>query len=205
MNDFVVLTNVLVPVGSIIAFAGNVEKYKADNTSNSPFTTQPVESFGWMLCDGAAISASEYPELYAVLGNLYGHSSSENDILFNLPDLRGQFLRGIIGDLQGSLRDSSLDNRVAAPGGEITGVGSTQLDAFQIHQHHYNKPTGATLGDKGTAFAVIEDGITEDPTNGMTNSPPIKVSQYESRPTNVFVNYLIKYTYQLPTLIGPHY
>jgi microcystin-dependent protein len=177
------------PVGSIIAFAGQVEKYSQTNTDN--FTTQPIESFGWMVCDGSTLDANQYPELYAALGNLYGGSGST----FNLPDLRGQFLRGLGVD------SASTEERTAAPNGQPNGVGSTQKDALQTHVHTYNEPTGAAPGNSGPAFAAINPkALTGIPTNGPAQQPAVNVSQFETRPANVFVNYLIKYTYNLPRL-----
>ncbi len=189
MNDSFLLTNVLVPVGSIIAFAGQVGTF-TNPLPVSPPTTQPIESFGWMLCDGASLNASQYPELYAVLGNLYGTSGSGRDQKFNLPDLRGQFLRGI------GIDDASNETRTAAPGGTKSGVGSKQLDALQIHQHEYTEPTGSPApGNSGSGTATV---IATAVTSKITSIPQEKVSQYETRPTNVFVNYLIKFTYKLP-------
>ncbi|OMQ08169.1 tail fiber protein [[Flexibacter] sp. ATCC 35103] len=187
------LISVSAPVGSIIAFAGKIAKYSnSDSNTNEPFTTQPIEAFGWMVCDGSALIASEYPELYATLGDLYGTSGSGNSITFNLPDLRGQFLRGIGED------SASTENRTTAPNGQANGVGSTQTDALQTHVHTYNEPAGAGPGNSGAAFAAIKPDVpTSTPTN-ESSQPTVKVSQLETRPTNVFVNYLIKYTYKLP-------
>lgn len=184
------------PVGSIIAFAGQVEKY-APSKPSDPFTTQPIEAFGWMLCDGSAVNASEYPELYAALGNLYGTSGSGSSMTFNLPDLRGQFLRGLGVD------NGSTENRTAAQNGQPNGVGSTQKDALQTHVHTYSEPTGAAPGNSGPAFAAVNpNALTGTPTDGAGQQPAVNVSQYETRPTNVFVNYLIKYTYSLPRATG---
>lgn len=191
-NPAISLVNVTLPVGAIIPFAGNVGKYQAGNSSSPPSsTTQPIESYGWMLCDGSPLNSYEYPELFAALGYLYGGSGST----FNLPNLAGQFLRGIGTD------SASTENRIAAPGGHQNGVGSKQSDALQTHQHTYNEPTGVMPGDKGSAFAATAPAYTSAPVN---QSPPAaKVSQYETRPTNVFVNYLIKYTYNLPAFQHP--
>ncbi|MES2726785.1 MAG: phage tail protein [Bacteroidota bacterium] len=183
--------NVTLPVGSVITFVGNVESYKPQN--NPPFTLQP-ESQGWMLCDGSTLSASQYPELYAALGGLYGSYGSGDDTKFNLPDLRGQFLRGIGTD------EASAEGRTSAPGGTTNGVGSTQKDALQIHEHKYSQPTGVLFqGNEGIGNATVNDNaFTGEPTS-RSNPSSVHVSQYETRPTNVFVNYLIKFTSQLPS------
>jgi microcystin-dependent protein len=188
------LFNVTLPVGSIIAFAGNVESFKKSQQSADSPVIQPIEAFGWMLCDGSSLNASEYTELYAVLGNLYGSSESGNDIMFNLPDLRGQFLRGIGTD------QASLEDRIAAPGGTPSGVGSIQKDALQTHQHVYIQPTGTPApGQNGAGTATVNANAYTGKPSSETDPSSIKVSQYETRPVNVFVNYLIKYTYRLPS------
>jgi hypothetical protein len=59
-------------VGTISAYGGN---------------TAPT---GWLLCDGTAVSQTTYADLFAVIGCNFGCSGGN----FNLPDLRGRFLRG---------------------------------------------------------------------------------------------------------------
>lgn len=195
-HHHIFLSTVTVPVGAIIAFAGNVEKHKAAHSETTDskadsFVTKSIESYGWMVCDGSPLESSKYPELYYALGNLYG--GSEDKTTFNLPNLSGQFLRGIGTD------KASTDSRTKAPGGQENGIGSTQLDAMQTHRHKYKEPTGAMPGKEGKAFAAITDAYTDPPTN-LDNLETVKVSDFETRPTNVFVNYLIKYTYRLPMM-----
>jgi microcystin-dependent protein len=40
----------------------------------------------WLICNGAEVSKSDYPELYSVIGDIYGTSSSSST--FKLPDLQ---------------------------------------------------------------------------------------------------------------------
>lgn len=61
-------------IGEVIAYAGTV----------SPRSN-------WLLCNGAEVSQTAYPDLYAVIGNTYGEASVGN---FLLPDLRGRSLAG---------------------------------------------------------------------------------------------------------------
>ncbi len=191
-HHHIFLSNVTVPVGAIIAFAGNVEKYSAVDSKADSFTTKSIESYGWMVCDGSTLNSSEYPELYYALGNLYG--GSDDKTTFKLPNLSGQFLRGIGTD------DASTENRTKAPGGLKNGIGSTQSDALQTHEHIYSEPTGAMPGDKGSAFAAINPKAYTGPPTSDDPKATVNVSQFETRPTNVFVNYLIKYTYRLPMM-----
>lgn len=96
-------------------------------------TLQP----GWLECNGAALSKTVYKELYAVLKDgggscIYGESGGN----FNIPDLRGIFVRcwdnsaGIDPDA------ASRTDRGDGNGGDI--VGSYQTDAFIRHYHNYD-------------------------------------------------------------------
>jgi hypothetical protein len=72
LADFEFFKSKVVPIGTILAFAGE---------------TKTIPD-GWLLCNGDLIQRTAYPELFAAIGAAWGHSSS-ND--FNLPDLRGTF------------------------------------------------------------------------------------------------------------------
>ena len=70
--------------------------------------------------------AVDHPELFAAIGTAWGSPSSKR---FNLPDLRGLFLRGVDA---GSGRDPDVNKRQASkPGGNDIGVGSVQDDSVQ--------------------------------------------------------------------------
>lgn len=50
---------------------------------------------GFLVCDGSAVSRTTYAELFAAIGTLYGAGNGTST--FNLPDLRGEFIRGVDG------------------------------------------------------------------------------------------------------------
>lgn len=52
-------------------------------------TTVPT---GWLECNGAAISRTTYATLFASIGTAWG--TGDGSTTFNVPDLRGEFLRG---------------------------------------------------------------------------------------------------------------
>jgi microcystin-dependent protein len=52
-------------------------------------STAPV---GWLKANGAAVSRTLYANLFAVIGTSFG--AGDGKTTFNLPDLRGEFLRG---------------------------------------------------------------------------------------------------------------
>lgn len=51
---------------------------------------------GYLLCDGAALSRTVYSELFTAIGTAWGAGDGENT--FNIPDLRGKFIRGCGGN-----------------------------------------------------------------------------------------------------------
>ena len=204
------------PVGAICAYAGNAapgsdstkpsQAWQGTSCSGSggspgsgcPGDGQPVilESIGWLLCDGRELSASEYPELHAALGYLYGGSGDK----FKIPDYRGAFLRGV--DL-GAGVDPDASDRVCPNGGTSDAVGSMQCDALQTHTHAYSEvnpteavtdPTESGAGP-GTQCAEtsppIEKGTVQQGAGGCDGTA-IRLSS-ETRPRNIAVYFIIKY------------
>lgn len=66
-----------VPAGTVHTFAG---------------TASSIPS-GYLLCDGGAINRSVYCNLFDAIGTTYGVGNGSTT--FNLPDLRGEFIRGL--------------------------------------------------------------------------------------------------------------
>ena len=79
-----------------------------------PLAIPPGDS---LYCDGSAISRSTYSDLFDVIGVQYG--VGDGSTTFNLPDLRGEFVRGYD---PGAVRD---------PQGTTRGIGKHQ-DATRI-------------------------------------------------------------------------
>lgn len=65
------------PAGTIIPFAGNVIPE------------------GFLICNGAAVSRTDYANLFAAIGTLYG--TGDGSTTFNLPDARDRVLQGASG------------------------------------------------------------------------------------------------------------
>lgn len=164
------------PVGSVIAFAGEIR-----TSGDRPHETN-LPMFNWLKCDGSSLEINQYPELFSALGYRYGGSGQK----FNLPDLRGEFLRGVD---ERERRKGSLDNRAGARNGEKNGVGSTQSFALETHVHSYQKP-------KEVVPVIAEPGVstTQMPLMPADTLEPknCSVSQNETRPVNTFVYWLIK-------------
>jgi microcystin-dependent protein len=81
---------------------------------------------GFLLCDGSAVSRTTYAALFAAVGTVWGYG--DNSSTFNLPDLRGRFMRG---RANGSANDPDRAARTASATDGATGdnVGSVQTNA----------------------------------------------------------------------------
>lgn len=177
-----VTTPVALPVGTVVAFAGKISSCSSDPPLD--YTTN-IEELGWMLCDGKSLEVSQYFDLFAVLGYLYGGNNDK----FNIPDYRGIFLRGVD---RGANNDPGILDRTdpADPQKKEKnqGVGSRQEDALQTHQHEY-PDLSQTTGGTGNKAAMLVDGV---PTLTSYPKEPPGTSD-ETRPKNVYVDYIIKY------------
>ena len=162
--------------------------------------------YGWLLCDGSEISRSQYSNLYSAIGVCWG--TGNGSTTFNLPDLRGMFLRGVSGDSEND--PDAADRIVLNNNGGNTGnnVGSYQSDAirnitgsFTSGQRWINalsnefpvsgvftyiqQPGGPTY----THESFYEDGNLQYNFNAADVVPVGS----DNRPKNVYVNYIIKY------------
>jgi microcystin-dependent protein len=183
------------PVGAVTAFAGPVgtpvpnTAKPVDVTADSSLL--PIEAWGWMLCDGRELEVSVYEQLHATLGYLYGGSGA----VFHIPDYRGTFLRG--NDC-GALKDPDTAIRTDPDGKDKVkaGIGSRQTGAMLIHEHTYQTvPVAVQIVEAGSAgSAAPGQAVTSAPTDTQGNVLSAGVSQFETRPGNIAVNYLIKFT-----------
>lgn len=148
-------------------------------------TTAPT---GYLICNGAAISRTTYAALFAVLGTIYG--PGDGSTTFNLPDLRGVFVRG-------------LDNGRALDGGRT--IGTYQESENKSHGHAVSDPghghgLDVVMGSSGVGggFNQAAPQANETPTTrgnarvAYTNIGIVASGIHESRPRNVALNYIIK-------------
>ena len=169
------------PVGSVMPFAGDASKVPA----------------GWLLCDGSAVSRSEYAALYAVISTDWGFGN--NSTTFNLPDMRGMFLRGVTGS---STDDADAATRVQRKEGGNSGnkVGSYQGDAIRNITGYVNSIPNGKSGTSGAFYRTVVDGNGNHALGGENSNlyfdaskdPNVNVGS-DNRPKNVYVNYIIKY------------
>lgn len=139
----------------------------------------PTPPTGWLVCDGSAISRTEYADLFATVGTLWGHGDQVST--FNLPDLRGEFVRG-------------FDDGRGVDVGRV--FGSAQVDELKSHEH--------TLVDP---IVWINVGGGSDPSVWNIDVPNTTLTREteatggnETRPRNIAMTYAIKAFYPTATV-----
>lgn len=173
------------PVGSVIAFAGNI----LGVGDGKPEQWTDLGHYNWLPCDGGALLIAEYPQLFDAIGFTYGKKDEHN---FLLPDYSGYFLRAV--DLGGEL-DKERDDRTSTQWGTKGGVGSTQDFALQDHKHYLAQKPDMTfpIGNDGVQPAQVPGGPQASDTGQVDpEGDKVKVSQYETRSVNIYVYWLIK-------------
>ena len=165
-----------IPSGAVMPFAG---------------TSEPN---GWLICDGRPVSRSQYNNLFIALGSGTIYGTGNNSTTFNLPDLRGYFVRG-----SGTNSDSA----------------STTSGAFGAKQ----AATVVPMGDPSNAYRVVVslwNNVDNQPSTmrsllngepGAVNETSLKIIGYQpgtidpvqanamvmtTRPANIAMLYCIK-------------
>ena len=164
-----------VPAGSVFSFA----------------TTTPPS--GYLECNGAAVSRSTYASLFSAISTTWGVGDGSST--FNLPDLRGQFVRG-------------WDNSAGVDSGRS--FASSQTDQNKEHTHSVTDPGHVhttTFDNKkyfpgGGSTSVSYGGAGGYPADVFTMSSAttgisVSISQNnaggsEARPRNIAMMYIIK-------------
>lgn len=144
-----------------------------------PLATVPA---GWLECNGAAVSRTTYAALFAVLSTTYG--AGDGSTTFNLPDLRGEFVRGWD---HGKGSDPDAASRTSRGDGTTgNNVGTKQLGAFASHNHSTGVNLDATITTSSGGF---NDFVRIQNAPGVTGS----AGGNETRPRNVNMMYVIKF------------
>lgn len=161
----------IIPAGAVMAYA---------------MTTAPN---GWLECDGSAVSRTTYAALFSAIGTTYGNG--DGSTTFNLPDLRGEFVRG-------------WDNGRGVDGSRA--LGSSQLDQMQRITGDIPWNSAIVGAQTEGAFSVTTGNPSRNAINvGLSigsfdsavdfdsaNSPTARTGD-ETRPRNVALMYCIKY------------
>jgi microcystin-dependent protein len=186
---------VLIPAGAIMPYAGS--------------TAPP----GWVLCDGTEYDGTlpEFVALYDAIGTSFGAGSGAN--LFKVPDLRGQFLRGL--DPSGTVDPDGASRTVGSTQGTaivpLSGQVVPSTTSTSVNGEHSHRITNSNFNNQGSvdnlAFDITRrfnsnvqfsfpDGAHQHsvaiPASPVNISPTLGATSTETRPKNVAVNYICK-------------
>lgn len=139
-----------------------------------PFGGESVPT-GWFECNGAAASRTTYSALYTQLGTLWG--VGDGSTTFNIPDLRGYFLRGWD---HGAVNDPDSTSRT---GGDH--VGSVQADEVKAHTH--------TLTAQQVTYAGTTVNVYAWRVGGASTATSASTGGNETRGKNKYGMFIIKY------------
>lgn len=143
-----------------------------------PILTNSIPN-GWLLCDGTAVSRTDYADLFEVIGTTYG--SGDGETTFNLPDCRGLFLKGKESlDTLGVINEPGLPNIT----GQATSFRDTSASgAFSV----------VSTPNTGAAEHFVGRGSDQSLTFDASRSSSIYGNSNTVTPRNLPVNYIIKY------------
>jgi microcystin-dependent protein len=144
------LTAALTPSGTIINVAMN---------------TAPT---GYLKANGAAVSRTTYAALFTAIGSTFG--VGDGSTTFNIPDLRGEFVRG-------------WDDARGIDAGRA--FGSAQADAFKAHTHSYTNNINGSYNGANPDLASSTVGSNTSRSTGSTGDT-------ETRPRNIALLACIK-------------
>jgi len=175
---------------------------------------------GWLLCNGAEYAGTAYPDLFAVIGTLYGTPGQTGN--FRVPDLRGRYV--VMAD-HGSSRLSNNTNgaspflaegalandmsrmpRAGAWATNSTGAHTHNTDSQGNHGHTQTtyRTSGSSQGGTNQFGHATDNDFPQTSTinaagahthtvnaNGA-HTHTISGGDYQSRPESVVANYIIK-------------
>lgn len=142
-----------IPAGTVIWFA-----------ANSPPS-------GFLKANGAAVSRTTYAALFAVIGTTFG--AGDGSTTFNLPDLRGEFIRG-------------WDDSRGVDSARV--FGSAQADELESHSHNLTYPSRGHSPSGGGTYGVTINTNNEGNYNTISST-----GGAETRPRNIALLACIKY------------
>ena len=154
---------ILIPTGMIAPFA---------------MSTAPT---GWLECDGSAVSRTTYADLFTALSTTHG--VGDGSTTFNVPDLRGEFVRGWDNgkgtDSGRTFASSQSDNANSISQFNSSGSGQISGSSFTV-----TVPTDGTYSSylsMDGRLTTYGQGAIRFQTNGI-----------ETRPRNIAMMYCVK-------------
>lgn len=174
--------------GNLTAFVANLAS-AINTSSNTPGTValfaMQTAPAGWVKANGAAVSRTTYASLFASIGTTFG--VGDGSTTFNLPDFRGEFLRGWDNG-------RGIDNARAFGAWQADAIGAAAMatngkypKGFLVVTDHTAQSPATDASDGVQAGVAFSDG-------GLSSISRTALSTAtETRPRNVALLACIKY------------
>lgn len=149
--------NNMIPTGIVQAFAGS---------------TTPQ---GWLLCDGSAVSRTDYADLYAVIGTTYG--AGDGSTTFNLPNLVDKFVEG--STTSGTIKSAGLPNITGSYENVTWNFNGSQSRSGALNREKSSISSGNGTGSN-PSLNLLFDASASNPIygNSTTVQPPALTMRY---------------------------
>ena len=166
---------------------------------------------GYLECNGAAVSRTTYSALFAIIGTAYGAGNGSST--FNLPDLRGEFIRGFdngrgvdsgrsVATSQGG-QNASHNHSISVSGTTSNPTPTLTGDVRRISEGYRAQGTASGVFTKvndgnnnitGSSSTSPVAGFSMDATHTHTFSASGNTGSQgsEARPRNIAMMYIIK-------------
>ncbi len=134
---------------------------------------------GWLLCSGAAVSRTQYAQLFAVIGTTYG--SGDGKTTFNLPDLRGRVPVGVNGS--------------ADPLGKREGEKMHALVENEMPRHSHRLGQVYHYAGDGKGDRIMNEKYTapKDSSAAYMSTDPVGWGEaHNNMQPSLYLNYIIK-------------
>lgn len=146
----------------------------------APFAGTSAPS-GWLICDGSAVSRTDYADLFAQIGSTYGDGDGSST--FNLPDCNGFLPLYDSGKTIGNYTNGGVPNVLGTMYNVLIGSAGTGAD-------------GSLYIDNQRNYAIKNDGTNEFQINvklDASRSSAVYDSGTTVRPAGVYTLWCIKY------------
>ena len=130
---------------------------------------------GYLLCDGSAVSRTQYTALYQTIGDTYG--AGDGSTTFNLPDFRDAFPMG-----------ASTTSPIGTTGGEAAHV--LTVDELPSHNHICKTTSGTSTDGVNKIQASAGTNLKTAQTAATTNTG--SGQGHNNIPPFVAINFIIK-------------
>lgn len=167
-----------ITLGTIDEASGRFTPTGSSDTGAVTYFATSTAPSGWLKANGAAVSRTTYSALFSVIGTTFG--AGDGSTTFNIPDLRGEFLRG-------------WDDARGVDSGRV--FGSAQSSQNLAHTHTMNvsfSPDVDYFGNNVTILNAGQNGVNSV-TGQSIDLTSASSGGSEARPRNIALLACIKF------------